>query len=347
MKTTVRIASPIAVMMFCASVSASTFELNFQQHGSPVAGINVGLGQIGQGGNIGSFDGTRFNLDLVTIGGKDYFHVVIEDNNSDFRQESYTSAVVLDASTASCSNTSGCVRSFSPDSGGMERSMISNRDVRYGVLLETGKIGGWNPWNRVGNARDPFGRKQFTRNPDFSVKETILPVGQRYRISGTGTMNPSRTVLRMQASDANVSIEVYKPFLDKKPRITQTLTENNLTSQFVADMTGLTYADINLDATFTNTLAVTDPNLPIPGGADFDMSMAQQSNVTAGKYTFTPGNGWSAPTDPTGSKGWDVDDSTFDPGTYTYSEGNFDVLNIDWTSFFDPTQNPNSFVDMN
>ncbi len=336
----------VMLLLMHAPVGASTFELNFQQHGTPVAGINAALGQIGKGANIGTFDGTRFNLDIVNIGGQDYFHVVVEDANSDFRQESYTSAVVMDATSQTCTGTP-CVRSFSPDSGGMERSMISNRDIRFGVLLETGIIGNWNPYNRVGNARDPFGRKQFTRQPDFSVKETVLPVSERYRISGTGTMNPSRTVLRMQASDANVSIEVYKPFLDKKPRITQTLNENNVVSQFVADMTGLTYSDLNLSATFSNTLTVTDPNLPVPGGADFDMSMAQQPNVTAGKFIYTPGNGWSAPTDPTGSKGWDVDDSTFDPGTYTYSEGNFDVLNIDWTSFFDPSQNPNSFVDMN
>lgn len=337
----------LALLPISASVSASTFELNFQAHGTPVAGISTSLGLVGASTGAGTFDGTRFNLDTVNIGGQEYFHVVVEDSNSDFRQESYTSAVVLDATTPACTNTSGCVRSFSPDSGGMERSMIGNRELQFGVLLETGKIGAWNPYNRVGNARDPFGRKQFTRQPDFSVKETVLPVSERYRISGTGTMNPSRTVLRMQASDANVSIEVNKPFLDKKPVITQTLTADNVTSTFVADMTNSTYADINLDAAFTNTLVVTDPDLPIPGGADFTMSQAQKPNVTAGKYTYAPGKGWSAPSDTAGSRGWDVDGSTFDPGTYTYSEGNFDVLNIDWTSFFDPLQNPNSFVDMN
>ena len=182
------------------------------------------------------------------------------------------------------------------------------------------------------------------------MAETILPVSQRYRISGTGTMNPSRTVLLMQASDANVSIEVSKPFLDRKPKITQTLTEGTLTSQFVADMTGLTYADLNISAPMTNVLTITDPDLPIPGGADFDINdtaVVKNSNITAGKYIFTPGGGWSAPSDPLGAKGWDVNDSTFDPGTYTYSEGGFDVLNVDWTSFFDPTQNPNSAVDMN
>jgi len=73
----------------------------------------------------------------------------------------------------------------------------------------------------------------------------------------------------------------------------------------------------------------------------------KNSNITAGKYTYSPGGGWSAPTDHTGAGGWDVDDSTFDPGVYTYSEGGFDVLNVDWTSFFEAAQNPNSLVDLN
>ncbi len=324
--------------VLCAALSmnawAGNFELNFAPHGNSVAGIDIPVG--GVIGDSGGNDGTGFTLNYITIGGKQYFHVVVQDANSDFKQESYTSAVVQNISSFSASD-----RSFSPDSGGMERSMIGGKSV---VNMDGGAIVNW-PRARVGSAKDPFGYRVYS-SPNDTVG-TVVPVDQRYRISGNGTMNPSRTVLLMQASDSSVSIEVYKPQLDRKPRISQTLVDGAVTSRFMADMRGLTYSDMNKDAVVTNTLALNDPGLPVKGGADFDLSFAQKSNVTAGKYIFTPGAGWSAPLDPTGSQGWNADGSTFDPGAYTYSEGGFDVLNVDWTSFFDPAQNPRSQVNLN
>ena len=315
-----------------SNVGANNFELNFAQHGQTVAGINIGIGTTA--GANGGNDGTGFNLDYVTVNGQQYFHVVIQDANSDFKQESYTSAVVQNAGAPSG------VRSFSPDGGGMERSVIGSQGV---VNMNEGSLPTWTR-ARVGNAKDPFGYRLYSDKNDFVG--TVQAVGQRYRISGNGTMNPSRTVLLMQASDSTVSIEVYKPLLDRKPRISQTLVDGPVTSRFVADMRGSTYSDMNKDAVVTNTLVVNDSGLPVQGGADFDMSFAQKPNVTAGKYIFKPGDGWSAPSDPLGLLGWDVNGSIFDPGTYTYLEGGFDVLNVDWTSFFDPAQNPNSLVNL-
>ena len=333
MKKRLPLAVCILTAFYAAGAGATNFELNFGQHGQTVAGINIGIGTTA--GDHGGNDGTGFNLDYVTVNGQTYFHVVVQDANSDFKQESYTSAVVQNIGASSG------VRSFSPDGGGMERSVIGSQGI---VSMNEGSLPTW-PRARVGNAKDPFGYRLYSDKND--TVGTVQPVDQRYRISGNGTMNPSRTVLLMQASDSTVSVEVYKPLPDRKPRISQTLADGPVTSRFVADMRGLTYSDLNKDAAVTNTLVVNDPELPVQGGADFDMSFAQKPNVTAGKYIFTPGGGWSAPTDPLGLLGWDVDGSTFDPGTYTYSEGGFDVLNVDWTSFFDPAQNPNSLVNLN
>ena len=317
----------LAMGMLASAATANDFILNFEAHGSPAVGSPVPLGQTfgASGGN----DGTGFIQDIITIGGQQYFHVVIQDPNSDFKQESYTASVVQN-----WTDRTG-PRSFSPFAGGNERSIIGNNDV---VDTSQDQIKTW-PRIRFGNAKDPFGYKVYSSYQDTTG--TVLPVGQRYRLSGNGTMDPSRVVMLMQMSDANVAVEYYKPALSRKPRISQTLTEGGVSARFVADMRGLDYQTLNQAAPVVNTFSLQDPDLPTPGAADFEMELSQKPHVTAGQYTFSPGS-WNT------AGGWDVPDSFFTPGTYTYSEGaGFDVLNVDWTRFFDPLQNPNSLVDLN
>ena len=318
-----------------APVAGAGFTLNFNHNGTVVAG--PGGGDIAKGqtfGPSGGNDGTRFIQDTVTIDGQDYFHVVVIDANSDFRQESYTASVLQ-----SFTRTGG--RSYSPYSGGMERSVIGDQSV---VNMNRGPIQSW-LHARVGNAKDPFGYRLYSDSND--KVGTVQAVSERYRISGNGTMDPTRVVLLMKLSDASVSMEVYKPQLDRKPRVTQNLVEGGLTARFIADMRGLLYSDLSRAAPVINTMTLDDPGLPTPGAADFDMSFAQNAHVTAGKYSYTPGLGWRDATTNAPINGWDVNNSRFYPGTYTYSDGNFDVLNVDWTQFFDPTQNPNSQVNLN
>lgn len=313
--------------LLASVVSADGFVLNFEAHGNPAVGSPIPLGQTF--GDSGGNDGTGFIQDIITIDGQQYFHVVIEDPNSDFRQESYTASVVQN-----WADRVG-VRSFSPFAGGNERSIIGNNDV---VDTSQNKVKNW-PKIRFGNAKDPFGYKVYSSPQDKAG--TVLPVDQRYRLSGNGTMDPSRVVMLMQMSDANVAVEYYKPALSRKPRISQTLTEGGVSARFVADMRGLDYQTLNQAAPVVNTFSLQDPDLPTPGAADFEMELSQKPHVTAGQYTFSPGS-WNT------AGGWDVPDSFFTPGTYTYSEGaGFDVLNVDWTRFFDPLQNPNSLVDLN
>ncbi len=311
------------LILWTPSVLAGNFILNFQAHGIRTEGSPNAVGQTA--GDSGGLDGTGFIQDIVTIGGQEYFHVVIEDANSDFRQEFYT------ASVAQNWNSVSGQRSYSPYSGGNERSIIGDID------LNQNQVKVW-PMIRFGNAKDPFGYKVYS-SPSDTVG-TVLPVDQRYRLSGNGTMDPSRVVLLMQMSDANVSVEVYKPTLTRKPRVSQSLTDGGLSARFVADMRGLDYNTLKQAAPLVNTLSLNDPDLPARGVADFEMEFAQKSRVTAGQFTYS-GGGWTA------EGGWDVPDSVFIPGVYTYSDGKgFDVLNVDWTSFFDPTQNPNSKVNL-
>jgi len=316
-----------------APAMGAGFILNFDQNGTGMPGGNVALGKTT--GPSGGNDGTRFIQDNVNIGGQDYFHVVVIDANSDFRQDSYTAAVLQNTFGR------GGARSYSPYSGGMERSVIGDSSI---VNMDQGAIIGW-PRARVGNAKDPFGYRLYSSKSD--TVGTVQPVGERFRISGNGTMDPSRVVLLMQLSDASVSMEVYKPQLGRKPKVSQVLVEGGLTARFIADMRGLLYSDLSRAAPLINTMTLADPDLPTPGAADFDMSFAQKAHVTAGKYTYTPGLRWRDATTGNPVAGWDVTNSRFYPGTYTYSDGNFDVLNVDWTTFFDPAQNPRSLVNLN
>lgn len=311
------------------------FTLNFDHSGSQLPGGDIALGRTT--GPSGGNDGTRFIQDQVNIGGVDYFHVVVIDDSSDFRQESYTAAVVQNA----CGSCRGGARSYSPYSGGNERSVIGDRTT---TSFNQDSIIAWTR-ARVGNAKDPFGTRKYSGPGDTTG--TLMPQNERYRISGNGSMDPSRVVLLMQLSDATVSMEVYKPQLNRKPRVSQTLVEGGLTARFIADMRGLLYSDLSRAAPLTNTMTLADPGLPTPGAADFDMSFAQKPRVNAGRFTYTPGTGWVDATTNAPVAGWDVDNSRFLPGTYTYSDGNFDVLNVDWTSFFDPAQNPGAKFSVN
>lgn len=320
------------LLLVAAPAAGAGFTLNFDHNGTTLPGGNVILGKTT--GPSGGNDGTRFIQDSVNIGGIDYFHVVIIDNNSDFRQESYTAGVLQ-------SMTRSGNRSYSPYSGGNERSVIGPRST---VSFDQNRIQSWTR-ARVGNAKVPFGQRLYTSSGD--TVGTLQPIGERYRISGNGTMDPSRVVLLMQLSDATVAMEVYKPLLNRKPKVSQTLVEGGLTARFIADMRGLLYTDMSRAAPLTNTMTLSDPGLPTPGAADFDMSFAQKPRVNAGKFAFTSGLGWVDATTNTPVAGWDVDNSRFLPGTYSYSDGNFDVLNVDWTTFFDPAQNPGAKFTVN
>jgi len=317
-------------------LAAATFSFNFAPipGSTPIPGGNVPLG--GTGGDHGGNDGTRFVQDSIIVGGTTYYHVVIIDANSAFQQESFTAGVAVQSQGASG------VRSFSPFGGGSARSVIGNTNT-----LKTTQSG-IKTWQRarIGNAKSPFGFKKFANKND--QVGTVATVAESSQISGNGTMDPTRTVLLMQMSDSAVSVEVYKPLLTRKPKISQTLAEGGLTAQFVADLRSLTYSDLNRSVPVVNTLSLNEPGLPTPGVADFDISFSQKSHVTAGQFTFSgAGQGWvNAVTGTPISTGWDTNNSKFIPGTYQYAEGGFDVLKVKWAAFFDPVQNPNSLVNL-
>ena len=282
-------------------------------------------------------DGSRFIQEKLYIDGVNYFHVVVGSPDSNFAIESY---VATDSKYSTRVQNNGAdPRAFTPYSGGNERALIGNKDVL--------PLGGGNLSQNLymfGNAKDPLG---MTVDPASGFKS--------YDLSGNGTMDPNRVALRMVVGDAEVSVEVLKPILERKPLISQTTNDAEISGLFVADMRGLSYSDSTQAAPIINRLALNSPALPIDGIGDFDMSQAQRSYVTAGRYTYTAGLGWLIRT-PDGAggytyapavdslgfpTGWDNDNSVFDEGTYNYSDSSvgFNLDGVKWQNFFDHSQN--------
>lgn len=292
----------------------------------------------GGGVNAGN-DGTRFIQEKVFRNNKYYFHVIVGAPSQGFGIEYYVEANNPIAAYVNFQVVG--TRPNSLNSGGNERLTIGNKDV-----LDVGNQSAMNRVRMFGNAKDPFG-----------VSVDTSTGSQPYDLTGNGSEDPRKVLMRMALSDANISLDVVKPLLDRKPRISQTTTDNAMTAQFVADMRGITYDEMNRAAPLTNRLALNDPSLPQQGAADFDMSQAQRSNVTAGRFIYTPGQGWLSPLvdfntgeyvlDNNGNfiwvanpYGWDVDYSRFDEGSYTYADGEgFNVFGLNWASFFDFNQN--------
>lgn len=311
----VAVAGFVFLSLSTTPARAVDFSLNFQPNQPPgwptTTGVCTFASATCTSSIFGNGDPTPFSQTLTNIGGVTYFHTIVGDPASGFAIESYTQWAPGPNANSATNPTDLSVGDFSPTSGGNARSVIGNSSTTNGS----------------------------TSNPSNSFMQNNTNLGNPLALSqfsGNGTGDPTKMVFRMVMTSAkgDMSMEVTKPFLDKKPLISQTVQSGTMSSSFVADMTALSYSDKNTPATVTNSLVINDPTLPAGSGANFDMSLAQHPDVTAGRYTYTPGTGWNT------TSGWDVDNSTFDPGSYSYFEGGgFNPLTFDWTTNFNYNEN--------
>lgn len=305
----------VAALVMTSPAFAVDFSLNFQPtqslwSESQTTGFCSLAAASCLGHDFGNGDPTPFELTVQNIGGTYYFHTLVGDPANGFAVESYTRmAGGPNGSTAGVISDQG--GAFSPDAGGNETAFIGNPTV------------GFDP------PRDGSSAASYMT----SATNMVNPLAGQH-VSGSGTADPTKTVFRMVMTDAkgDMSMEVVKPFLEKKPRISQTIQDGAMSSSFVADMTAISYSDMNSPVPMVNTLQVNDPALGSAG--NFDMSLSQHSRVSAGRFTYTPGAGWNNP------DGWDTPNSSFDAGSYTYySGGGFDPLSFDWASNFHFNEN--------
>ena len=212
--------------------------------------------------------------------GNVYYHVVIGLPTSDFSQEIF-------------------IRTNNPGTGPVWGN---------GFIAVEGSSSGGN--FTFAPAGDIFSSSQLFDN--------MKPLDADENISGNSTGNPTRVIMRQINRGGDFSQEFLKDNILNKPRITQSITNADLSMQFVADMRNLSYSDSTTSIPLINTINMTG------GAGSFDMATdAQSTHVTAGQFQ------WLAGSDPNGTN-----------GTYQYLEGGYNPLIEDWKSFRDPAQNP-------
>ncbi len=252
-----------------------------------------------------------------------YWHIIVGDPATGFAMESYTPVI----------------NSYESTSGG-KPSKIFQRGTES---LET----------RSGNGWDPLGLDP-SRNFDYTGNATGDPTKTIMRQVMGGSWNSTTNTWSCQDSDEYCSEFLKSNFLFK-PIITQQINEPDFVHKFSLDMSTIKYDDDSTTGELTNTVVIIDDDMPEfdPKAGDFKMdndsieiSMPDSDasilnpNITGGRYTYSQCN------DPQLSKGiehcWqdnDINNWDYQVGTYSYIEGDADVLNYDWDVYFIPSQN--------
>ena len=266
--------------------------------------------------------------EIVTIDGKDYYHIVVGSEADGFLQETYiqTGYTINFDSTVTQKPVGNLVYAWpeiwAANSTGDKWGSASEGD--HTVKIGENWSGGGGEATTVGNAADPLGLSS---------------------VSGNGTGNPNKVIIRQLMKDDEITQVFLKERLANKPKITQDIdVANSIRMTFEVDMSNSTYSQDNLDPlSITNTIELLGDNVPTnqgfgdtPDSTDFDViARAQASDVNAGKYTYTP----PAIGDDPELKGTN--------GVYTYvGNDGFEFASTDWATFYDTneaTGNPWSY----
>ncbi len=246
-----------------------------------------------------------------------YWHIVIGDPSQGFAQETYTPILGL----------------FHSATGGHEPVLFTL----------SGNLRQWS-----GNGWDPLEFNNKTFGPDnvsFSGNGTGVPMAVVVRqVLGQGSLaNTGAAVEPWGCSGGGFCQEFLKAEMDFKPVIWQSYDDGTVAFDFFLDMSHIRYDDMATPAVMTNTVTVVgagifpdDPNIMAPSASHFDMAVdSQDMRVSAGRYIYHVGNGWYDDGDGDNYR-------AFDPGSYEYWDGGFSDyhLQIEWSSYFDATQNP-------
>lgn len=274
---------------------------------------------------------TPFIYEMVVIGGVQYYHIIVGDLDNPldadgFRQETYIQAgvggqVLGLADGRPCTGPVTCdegiatnpIGGLTPPGGGLGQFPQQGSVSSSGGLGVSGGVGsGGNGFN---------------------------PLAANSAISGNMSGNPTRVIMQQRVVDGDLTMDFVKNNFLEKPSISNVIKNDDSGFHAVFDMNsaGNPYSSSATASVVTNTLEHTGadapPNVSPPGGgpssAFFDMSTdAENSVVTAGRYTWVPGTG------PGQSS-----------GTYTYVDGGR-MFAPNWNSFFDHGEsNPWSYPD--
>ena len=178
----------------------------------------------------------------------------------------------------------------------------------------------------VGDPSDDFALEWYIRSSgEYSTALTTgyldnieNPLGSNVKQTGNGAGNPKTVHIREIVRGDGMEQEFLKAKNEYKPKITQDINDGSISTHFVADMSMLTYSDQKTPGTIINTSTINDPDIP-EASAHFDMSQdAPGVDISAGMYTHSGG----------------------EFKNYTYAKDGFDVYDVKWIDFCDPSQNP-------
>lgn len=158
--------------------------------------------------------------------------------------------------------------------------------------------------------------------------------------AGNGTGDPRKIITRQRFEYADIVMDFIKDGYNSKPLIIQDVITPTFESRFKLDMRGINYEQNNVvisptdESRFVNTVKLIDAGIPSWVG-DFDMAKqaSEKSRLSAGQFTYTPGNYSKLEGYGEGSG-----------GTYEYATGSYDHYSIEWSAYIDPnTPNPWSY----
>ncbi len=284
---------------------------------------------------------TDWVQEIVTIAGEKYFHNVVGNPADGFALEYFTKFGPTNPDFALTDQKFLAELNQSTTVVGDGAGFIPSEN------LDTG-------FNRT--TQDCFGLMGFACNP----------LGHNKYLQANGYQNPKGSAMKMVLSDGEVSMEFEKSATMEKPKITQVINTADILMEFKADMSNGNYdafgttlaASSNFNAidVFVNKLTLKDviPTNPTPADAtgDFDYVTDVQAGkavLDAGQFTFTRGKGWDNDRPNIRFRDVVADFATwnmgngriYDKGTYVYSNGgSFELDEIDWSGYMDPTQNP-------
>ncbi len=187
---------------------------------------------------------------------------------------------------------------------------------------------GWGYW--LGYADFPMSASEGGLNGGVDATPTgffgapfASPLDSNPTVSGNGTGNPRKMIFRQIVRGPGFEQEVLKSTYANKPKITQQVQDAEMVSNFVVDMSDISYSDDSTSAAMINTMTITDAESGIVF-TDFDINdPANRSRIAAGQYTYSGGLPYK------GSM-----------GTYTYAEGgNFDVYGVEWSAYRNADEN--------
>lgn len=192
-----------------------------------------------------------------------------------------------------------------------------------------------------GYAASASGGSKYNGGIDASPVEStqwgiyfVSPLHQDPRFSGNATARPERVIFRQVIDEGEMFQEIHKATFANKPKIEQVITQPlasgsneidaSFKTYFMADMSALNYANRSSTLDFGTEVTIEqwvyDDQNPEMMVDHFVLSQdGQRSDATAGKFLYNAGAG-----------SW---------GLYTYNNGYFNHLNVDWEALRDPTAN--------